>query len=639
MKFYERMLLDLKTEHHAMQTVYGHAFSFADEVAFEYSRNLVIHKITYKESRIEILRIFGYLSQIVKPDSVVALIMGNSPLWVECFWAVLMAGCKIMPLSADMTDSMIQKCLLDSNCSLILGDRHSSVCGTISIEELENCTPETMPTKEPENGWGDEIILSTSATTGEPALYSYTGEEICTQILNSRYILDNCKDAARFWKGQFRLLAFLPFSHIFGLTACYLWFVMFGRTFVFLEDYSPSTIIRTCRLHHVTHIFAIPLLWDSLARGIQAEAEKTDQLNKLEKGIRISLFIQDLCPPLGRKLVPLLMRNVQEKTLGHSVRFCISGGGKCGKGTGRIINGCGYHLENGYGMTEIGIASVTLKRKASQRTCETVGKLFPSLTSKIDEQQHLLVKGESCYAARYLAGKRIERDATIWFDTGDCFTQDETGELTISGRSDDLINGANGQRINPESIESEMNIEFPCCVVCCSDQHLTLLVEVPSEAHLSSKRRQAIVDDVNAAITKLPSHMQPRRVLFTYETIPVSLSHKFRRKNIADLIDGGEFSVFTSEAFVSPEGKNAENSEILSLAKEVALIMQETLKRLNPVQMDNDFFTDLGGDSLSYIEYLNSVENKYQIEIDKETTAKCTTPVSTARVLSQLAEM
>lgn len=638
MKFYERMLLDLKAAPHTMQTVYRYAYGFSDEVAFEYSRNLVIHKITYRESRISILRLYGFLSRQISPGSVVALVMNNSPLWVECFWAVLMAGGKIMPLSVDMTDSMIRDCLADSGCSLILGDVSSQGCRSISAEELGKCSPASIPDREPEDGWGDEIILSTSGTTGRPALYAYTGKEICSQILDSRYVLDNCKDISRFWKKQFRQLAFLPFSHIFGLTACYLWFAMFGRTFVFLEDYTPSTIMRTCRLHHVTHIFAIPLFWDSLARGIRAEAEKAGKTKQLEKGLRLSLKIQDLCPVLGRMIVPGMMKNVQEKTLGNSIRFCISGGGKCGKGTGRIINGCGYHLENGYGMTEIGIASVTLHQKASRRTCETVGKLFPSLISEIDGQQHLLVKGESCYAAKYSGGKRIARDPAAWFDTGDCFSRDENGELTILGRSDDTINGANGQRINPESVESEIGVEYPCCIVSCSDQQLTLLVEVPSEACLSSRRRQSIMNEVTSAVEKLPLHLRPRRILFTYDTIPVSLSHKFRRKHIADLIENGELEVLGSEKFVSPGGTKEEDAEILSVAGEVARIMQQALNLPHPVQVENDFFADLNGDSLSYIEYLNNVENRYQIIIGKETTARCTTPVSTARVLSRLAE-
>ncbi|MCR5566686.1 MAG: AMP-binding protein [Clostridiales bacterium] len=638
MKFYDRILLELKTQPHTMQTVYRYAYSFTDEVAFEYSRNLVIHKITYGESRRNILRLCGFLAGQIAPGGIAALIMPNSPLWVECFWAVLMAGGKIMPLSADMTDGMIRKCLADSGCTLILGDHAAEGCRTITAAELEKCSPGGAPEKEPEEGWGDEIILSTSATTGEPALYSYTGKEICIQILNSRCVLDNCRDVSRFWKKQFRQLAFLPFSHIFGLTACYLWFAVFGRTFVFLEDYTPTTIMRTCRLHHVTHVFAIPLLWDSLARGIRAEAEKTGRTEKLEKGIRLSLAIQDLCPALGRALVPVIMKSVQEKTLGNSIRFCISGGGKCGRETGRMINGCGYHLENGYGMTEIGIACVTLKKKAGQRTCKTVGKLFPSLTCEIDGQQHLLVKGGSCYAARYAEGRRTERDADAWFDTGDCFSRDEEGELTVLGRSDDTINGANGQRINPESVESEISVEYPCCIVSCAGGQLTLLAQVPSEACLSSRRRQSIVSAVTSAVDRLPLPIRPRRVLFTYDTIPVSLSHKFRRKQIAELIENGELPVMDSESFLSPGGKQEDNAELLSVAAEVAAIMQKTLNLSRAVRPEEDFFADLNGDSLSYIEYLNSVENRYQIVINKETTAGCTTPVSTARVLSGLAE-
>lgn len=638
MKFYERILLELKTQPHTMQTVYRYAYSFSDEAAFEFSRNLVIHKITYGESRVNILRLYGFLSGLIRPGDVVALVMPNSPLWVECFWAVLMAGGKVMPLSPDMTGSMLADCLADSGCGLVLGDAGREGYRSVSAAELEECIPETMPDREPEDGWGNEIILSTSGTTGRPALYAYTGKEICTQILNSRYILDNCRDVSRFWRGQFRLLAFLPFSHIFGLTACYLWFVMFGRTFVFLEDYTPTTIIRTCRLHHVTHVFAIPLLWDSLARGILAEAEKTGQTERLEKGIRLSLKIQDFSPALGRIAVPKIMKSVREKTLGDSIRFCISGGGKCGRNTGRIINGCGYRLENGYGMTEIGIACVTLEKKASRRTCETVGKLFPSLSSQIDAQQHLLVRGESCYAAKYVKGERIPRDTGAWFDTGDCFSRDENGELAVLGRSDDTINGANGQRINPETIESEINVEYPCCVVSRADQPLELLVEVPSGARLSSKRRTAILEEVTAAVEKLPMHLQPRRVLFTYDTIPVSLSHKFRRKHIAELIGNGELPVFGSDSFVSPDGEKEENAELLSVAGEVAGIMREILRLSRPVQAEDDFFTDLNGDSLSYIEYLNSIENRYRIVIGKELTARCTTPVSTAGVLSRLAE-
>ena len=638
MKFYEKILLELRAEKHEMRTVYRHAFSFMDETAYEYSRNLVIRKITYRESRLNILRLYSFLKPLIPENRVTALIMKNSPLWVECFWAVLMAGGKIMPLSTDMTPAMHRKCLADTDCRLILGDFSCEGCLTLPASDLERASPAETADNEPEEGWGDEIILSTSATTGEPALFAYTGREICAQVLNSRYVLDHCDDISRFWKGQFRQLAFLPFSHIFGLTACYLWFALFGRTFVFLEDYTPSTILRTCRLHHVTHLFAIPLLWDSLARGIRAEAEKAGRAKVLEKGIRLSLMIQDLSPALGRLLVPLLMKSVREKTLGDSIRFCISGGGKPGKDTGRIINGCGWHLENGYGMTEIGIAGLTMERKASRRTCETVGKFFPSLEIRLDDEGLLQVRGDTCYAAEYRDGVRIPRDPDSWFDTGDCFSRSADGEMTILGRADDTVNGANGQRLNPESIESEISVEYPCCVFSSREGKPALLVEVPSEACLSSRRRASIVSEVTAAVGKLPLALRPQQILYTYETIPVSLSHKFRRRRVAEMAGSGSFPVMDSEAFVSPEAGMTADSETMSVAREIAAIMQETLGLSEIVDIGRDFFADLDGDSLSYIEYLNKVENRYQIEISKEASAECTTPVSTARLLARLAE-
>ena len=638
MKFYEKILEELKGEEPSMRTIYRHAFAFADEAAFEYSRNLVIHTVTYRQCRGEVLRICALLSRRAAAGSVVALVMPNSPLWVECFWAVLMAGCTVMPLSDAMPDGMLRDCLKHAGCALLLGDRRAEGCESIGSEELKGYRPEGgAPESEPADGWGDEVILSTSGTTGDPELFAYTGREIVSQILNSGYVLRRSKDISRFWKGRLKHLAFLPFSHIFGLTACYLWFAVFGRTFVFPEDYAPSTLLRTCRLHGVTHIFAVPLLWDSLARGIRAEAEKSGETAKLEKGIRLSLALQDTSPLLARALVPLLMKKVREKTLGDSVRFCISGGGMCAKDTGRTVNGCGYHLENGYGMTEIGIACVTLERRASRRTCGSVGKLFPSIEGRIGGNGHLKVRGRTCFAARYRNGKRIPRDTGAWFDTGDCFSQAPDGELTVLGRSDDIMNGSNGERISPESVEAALGLELPCCAVGTAEG-LELLVEAPLGARISRARRQSIARDVRSALGKLPQSMRPRRVLYTYEPIPVSLSHKYRRKEIASLLDSGAFPCLEEGGFASSGESRGSEGEALALAREVAQLMGQALGSREPVGLESDFFRDLGGDSLSYIEFLNAAESAYRVEIPKEKTAECTTPLAAAAMLSKLAE-
>lgn len=635
MKFYFKVLRQLKEEPHTMQTIYKHTVSFSNEVAFEYSRNLIIHKITYAECRQDILKIYGFLNKVCENAQTVALVMNNSPLWVECFWAVLMSGRKVMLLSADMPEETLRYCLGQASCSTLIGNAGIPDCLCISAGDIQSAMQTQSVPDEPETGWGDEIILSTSGTTGRPELFSYTGREICSQILDSEYVLKHSKDISRFWKGQFRQLAFLPMSHIFGLTACYLWFAVFGRTFVFLEDYAPSTILRTCRLHHVTHIFAVPLLWDSLANGIKKEAESSGLTDRLNKGIELSLKIQNFSPALGRVIVPRLMHSVQSKALGSSVRFCISGGGICRNDTFRIVNGCGYHLENGYGMTEIGIASVTLKNKASRRDGKTVGHFFPSLKTCIGADNRLSVKGTSCYAYRYKDGKAIARNGDEWFSTGDCFAASPENEMTILGRSDDMINSADGERINPEIIESLLNLNFPVCVVKLSSGSLGLIAEASGEAYISREYREKMVSCMKEAIARLPIVMRPKLLYFTYETIPTSLSYKFRRRELAKAIDQQTFDVLDVEAFIYPDGRQTESEETNAVIGEIMEIVQSTLKLPDAVNPNSDFFADLGGDSLSYLEYLNALESHFHIKIPKADTGNCTSPLSTYRVISQ----
>ena len=637
MKFYEKILVDLESEEHTLKTIYDHMSQFSDETAFEYSKNLIINKISYGESRVEILKIYKYLKDNTNSGDVVAIHMDNSPLWVECFWAVLMSGCRVLLLSKNMTRKAFNISLSKTGCVLVLGECDSDEVKSISCEEIKKISSESEMVSEPQTGWGDEIIISTSATTGEPGLYAYTGKEICSQILNSKYVLKNCRDVSRFWHGQFRLLAFLPFSHIFGLTACYLWFAIFGRTFVFLEDLTPSTIMRTCRLHNVTHIMAVPLLWDALARGIKSEAEKLGESKKLEKGIRLSLKLQDSFPALARLIVPKMMKSVQSKTFGRAVSFCISGGGIIGKDTGRIVNGCGYHLENGYGMTEIGIACVSLLKKASMRDGTSVGKMFPSLTYKIDENNHLWVRGDSCYCATYTSEGKIERNRDEWFDTGDCFSEQPDGNLQILGRSDDIINGANGERISPEMIEAELELDMPVCVYE-SDNGLTLLVEADEGARALSEKRNSIIGTVENAVGQLPIALRPKTIMFTYDKIPLSMSYKVCRHEVQESVSNGKMTVFDKETFRMADEDGADVNERIVIAEKIAKIMQKMLRMKDAVSIDSDFFSTLGGDSLTYMEYLNTVERTFSVRIPQEMSSKCTTPISTAKTISDLAK-
>ena len=145
----------------------------------------------------------------------------------------------------------------------------------IRMNNLDNFTP----------SFADEMALSTSATTMKEKIIFYNGAEISNQILNCDGILKNNKQIKKHYHGYLKQLVFLPLYHIFGFMATFMWFSYFGRCMVFLNDYSSDTILNTIKKHEVTHIFAVPLFWNTIEKTILKELKQKDEKtqNALQK--------------------------------------------------------------------------------------------------------------------------------------------------------------------------------------------------------------------------------------------------------------------------------------------------------------------------------------------------------------------
>ncbi|MCH5152329.1 MAG: AMP-binding protein, partial [Clostridiales bacterium] len=163
--------------------------------------------------------------------------------------------------------------------------------------------------------------------------------------------------------------------------------------------------------HEVTHIFAVPLLWHSLHREIMKQVKTLDdkQQRRFEKGVKLSLSVQNLFPNLGLKFAKRIFREVQEKTFGPSVKFAISGGGYISDDALKIVNAIGYPLFNGYGSTEIGITSVELRSRPKYRLQASVGKPLPTVEYNIDNGV-LLVRGSSLCSTITASGQQTNLD-------------------------------------------------------------------------------------------------------------------------------------------------------------------------------------------------------------------------------------
>ncbi|MBR0082203.1 MAG: AMP-binding protein [Clostridia bacterium] len=625
MTFYERIILEIERAPQALSTVYDFAFRFTDEAYFEWTELDQVCSITYGETQQRIEQataaLHARLTSLPK-NSPVGLYLPNSVDWVVSFWAILRAGFRPLLLNTIAPVEMTEGCIRAAGARYVIADRAFAGAEQITPAELREANGE------PYCDWADDIILCTSGTTGAPKLISFDGKAVCAQIRNSGYILKNNRSVATFVHGKIKLLAFLPFYHIFGLSAVLLWFSCFGRTLVLLPSLSPEAIGRTCRTHEVTHIFALPVFWNAVADQVLRAAKRTGQSEKLERGLKLSLALQNLpIPRLGRFLARKLMRSVQKQALGDAVRFCISGGGALRADTMRVINGIGYPLYNGYGMTEIGIASVELRQSAKARLLGTVGKPFPTMETRI-ENETLRVRGQTCFSAEYRDGKRIPHDPMEWFDTQDCMTAEPDGSLSFAGRTDDMINGANGERIAPALIESAFGSPLIAALAAVelpaqSGPQLTLVVEPNQNNVYALATLSRRLYEKNET---LPSAYRVQKFLIAREPLPLALTRKVQNGEVRRRIREGTLDVVEADRPAAPVETLYDAGVAEILPRVIESFSAVTGVPASAILPDSHFQYDLGGDSLTYLSLLEQLSESFHVVIDTDVAPDLHTP-------------
>lgn len=629
MKYWIKALNALRDSDRTFSAIYSVVFSFSENNFFEWSADGRIRSMTYREcqSLVEASakRIVETLTD-TPHNSFVALSLENSPAWVIAFWAILMAGFRPLLVNTRLDHAQNARLLDMANVAAVVSDKPFDDYPFINANVMttpplagEGFTPR----------WADQIALCSSGTSGRPKLCVYDGSSISAQIFNSLHVLRRNPTIKTYYKGRIKLLAFLPFYHIFGLVANLLWFSFFGRSFVFLRDISAAGIMDACRRHGVTHVFAIPLLFNAIAAGVRKKASELGASERLDKALRVSIRLQTLLPRLGARFVRgVLMRGVRQRALGPSVRFCITGGGFVSADTLYLCNALGYALYNGYGMTEIGIGSVELRLRVKDRLSGSVGQPFPSAAYRIDNGE-LLVRGPTLFSAMLEDGREMARDEEAWYRTGDMARQDEDGFYHIDGRLDDLIVTSGGENLLPNILEQHFQLEHvrQLCVVGLRDETqrpvVTLVIE--PEAALPSfimerMLRQAF--DINRA---LPLHQQAERILVAGEPLPIVMDGKVQRQEVRQRIMNGRLSCHevkpaaTGPAAVSREYQQALDGMMALFAE----VLDLDIAQIGP---DTHLVRDLACSSLQYFTLLSRIAEKYRVSFDPSEGTPCATP-------------
>lgn len=626
---YYKQLDNLRDSKRRFQDIYEIMKSrFSDEIFSVEFFGGIETKTTYTEFYTLCENIAGDLSNRFKgkEGATIALRMDNSLLWCASFFGTLMAGFRAFLVNTRLDEESIDKAVERVNAICVLCDNECDKKGYIPASSLKS-----EGIKNPH--WANEIILMTSGTTGEAKLVVYSGSAIAAQVITTYGIIKESKSITQNKKLDIKLLALLPFYHIFGLSAVFLWFTFFGRTLVFPTALDAEAIRFACKRGEVTHFFAIPAVWVLAVRGLLSEARRQGKEDKLRKGVKISNKLQNICPKLGlfaaRKL---LFKDVREQIFGNTVSFCISGGGFLPDEMVEILNGIGYSMHVGYGMTETGITAVELSEKPKVRNLSTVGKPLDGIEYIISDGV-LCVKGDVLHSAIITEGKRVDRNPEEYFVTEDSCEVTADGRWKLLGRQDDIIIGENGENISPDMIGLKLtpppNRGF-CVMGLEVDGDTKPVVVIGLGKNTTDFEKNSAANVIYSQIDTLPLTMRPHKVFVTTDEIPQNLG-KVKRSLLKKMIISGEVKLESTRKMSDADLNKLYDESFNKALERVMEIFAEVLGcDKEKVQANSNFIYDLGGSSMAYYNLFSVISKEFNIELKIDSQNPLFTPAEFA---------
>ena len=482
----------------------------------------------------------------IKPGDKIALCGRNSAHWGVAFLATITYGAVVVPIlhefKADNIHSIVNHC--DARF-LFVGDRVWENLDESMMPHLEGIILLTdfsvlvsrsekltyarenlnamFGQRYPKN-FRPEHVHYHQDKEEELAVLSYTSGTTSQSkgvMLPYRSLWSNVRfamDSIDLRAGH-KLVSMLPLAHCFGLAFEFLFEFCVGCHVYFLTRVpSPKIIFQAFAEISPNLVITVPLVVEKII--------KKEVMPKLESlGAKFMLSL----PYISDKVYAAIRKKVVDAFGGNFISIVI-GGAALNKEVEKFLQRINLAYTVGYGMTECGplIAYVPYER-FKEGTC---GKIITRMEIKIDspnpayEAGEILLKGDNVFLGYYKNKEATKAAFTDdgWMRTGDLGTMDFDGNITIRGRSKNMILSANGQNIYPEEIEAQLN-DLPYVaesIVVQRDGKLVALVypdfdlanmEGISDAAINTKMEQNRIE-LN---THIPSYCQVSKIIVYHE--------------------------------------------------------------------------------------------------------------------------
>lgn len=415
----------------------------------------------------------------IKPGDKVAICGRNSAHWGVAFLAILTYGAVAVPILHEFKADNIHNIVNHSDARLLfVGDMVWEALNEAEMPKLEGIIlmtdftllvsrsaqleyarehlNELFGKKFPRN-FRREHVSYRRDNPEELAVINYTSGTTSFSkgvMLPYRSLWSNTQFAFEVLPLQAgdKIVSMLPMAHMYGLAFEFLYEFSSGCHIYFLTRMpSPKIIFQAFADVKPNIIIAVPLIIEKII--------KKGVLPKLET-LKMKVLLK---VPIINDKIKAAVREHMIQGFGGNLYEIIIGGAAFNQEVEKLLRSLDFPYTVGYGMTECG--PIICYEDWKRFRAGSCGKAAPRMEVKIDSPDpenivgEIMTRGDNVMLGYY---KNPEATAQVleadgWLHTGDLGIMDKDGNVTIKGRSKNMLLGPSGQNIYPEEIEEQLN--------------------------------------------------------------------------------------------------------------------------------------------------------------------------------------